>query len=245
MRLQGKVVLVTGAARRVGRSIAMALGQRGARVAIHYNRSRKEAERLADDIRDGFGRDAALFKADLAEPRDIRRLVEAVFRQFGAVHVLVNNASIYEKTDFEETSLQDWNSHLDVNLRAPFLLCQAVAPLMREAGEGRIINLGDWAAHRPYAAYIPYCVSKAGLLCLTQALAKELAPEITVNAVLPGPVLLPENFSRTARAAVIKATLLKRLGTPEDIAQAVLFLMESGDFITGVSLPVDGGRLIA
>ena len=136
MRPQGKVVLVTGAARRVGRAIAMALGQRGARVAIHYNNSKKEAERLADDIRDGFGRDAALFKADLGDPRQIRKMVEGVVKQFGALHVLVNNASIYEKTPFEVASLKDWDSHLNVNLRAPFLLCQAAAPHMRKSEEG-------------------------------------------------------------------------------------------------------------
>ena len=245
MRLQGKVVLITGAARRVGRAIAMAMGQKGARIAIHYNRSKGEAQRLSDDILDGFGRDAALFKADLADARQVKRLGDAVVRRFGAIHVLVNNASIYEKNDFGDTTLKDWDSHLDINLRAPFFLSQAVAPAMVKSGGGKIINIADWAAERPYVDYIPYCVSKAGLLCLNAALAKELAPDIQVNAILPGPVLLPENYTRRSREAVIKATLLKRLGTPEDIAQAVLFLIESGDFMTGAAIPVDGGRLIA
>jgi NAD(P)-dependent dehydrogenase (short-subunit alcohol dehydrogenase family) len=245
MRLQGKVVLVTGAARRVGSVIAKALGQRGAKVAIHYNHSRREAERLADDIQDGFGRDAAIFKADLSDARQVKRLAENVAKRFGQLHVLVNNASLYEKSDFAETTLADWNAHLDVNLRAPFLLSQALAPVMQKSGGGHIINIADWAAHRPYTDYIPYCVSKAGLVCLNQALAKELAPDIQVNAILPGPVMLPDATSRRGREAILKATLLKKLGTPEDIARAILFLIEEGDFITGASIPVDGGRLIA
>lgn len=245
MRLQGKVVLITGAARRVGRAIALALAQRGARIAVHYNRSRPEAQRLADELRESFGRDSMTVKADLGNARSLRALASAVVKRFGAVHVLVNNASLYEKNTFGFTSTKDWDSHLDVNLRAPFFLCQAVAPIMQKQGEGKIINIADWAALRPYPDYIPYCVSKAGLLCLNTALAKQLAPDIQVNAIMPGPVLLPENFSARQRKAVISATLLKRLGSPDDIARAALFLIESGDFITGAAIPVDGGRLIS
>lgn len=245
MRLQGKVALVTGAARRVGRSIAMALAQRGAKIAIHYNHSRGEAQRLADEVRDSFGREAGLFKADLADVRDTQRLAQAVVRQFKTVHVLVNNASIYERTLFGDISKFDWDAHLNVNLRAPFFLSQALGRVMKENGEGKIVNVADWAGERPYVDYIPYCVSKAGLLCLNTALAKALAPEVQVNAVLPGPVLLPENFNPKARQAVIGATLLKRLGSPEDVAQTVLFLIEGSDFVTGASITVDGGRLIA
>lgn len=238
-------MIVTGAARRVGRVIAQTLAARGARLAVHYNKSRAQAERLADDLRDGFGRDVMTVKADLADPRACRRLVDAVLKNFGAAHVLVNNASIYEKTPFATTAPRDWDAHMDANLKAPFFLCQAVAPHMRKEGEGKIINVADWAAYRPYSGYIPYCVSKAGLLCLNTALAKELAPHIQVNAVLPGPVLLPEGSTTRLRRAVIRATPLRRLGSPEDVAKAVLFLIESGDYITGAALPVDGGRLIA
>lgn len=245
MRLQGKVVVVTGAARRVGSVIARTLAARGARLVVHYNRSSREAERLADDLREGFGRDVMTHKADLADPRACRRLVDAVARRFGALHVLVNNASIYEKTPFAAATPKDWDAHLDANLKAPFFLCQAAAPLMRREGEGKIINIADWAAYRPYSGYIPYCVSKAGLLCLNTALAKELAPHIQVNAVLPGPVMLPEGTTPRLRRAVLRATPLRKLGTPEDVAKAVLYLIENGDFVTGAALPVDGGRLIA
>ncbi|MBI5201044.1 MAG: SDR family oxidoreductase [Elusimicrobia bacterium] len=245
MRLQGKVALVTGAARRVGRSIAMALAQRGAKIAIHYHHSRNEAQRLADEVRDSFGREAFLFKADLADVRDVQKMAQAVVKQFKTVHVLVNNASVYEKTPFGDVAAADWDANLNVNLRAPFFLSQEIGAVMKENGEGKIVNIADWAGKRPYADYIPYCVSKAGLLALNAALAKALAPEVQVNAVLPGPVLLPESFSPKARQAVINATLVKRLGSPEDVAQAVLFLLEGSDFITGAEINVDGGRMIA
>jgi NAD(P)-dependent dehydrogenase (short-subunit alcohol dehydrogenase family) len=245
MRLQGKAVLVTGAARRVGRAVALALGQRGARVAVHYNTSRAEADLVAADLRDGFGRDAMTVRADLSEPREVRRMAEAVAKRFGAIHVLVNNASVYEKTPFAQAGINDWDRHMDVNARAPFLLSQAVAPYMLKAKEGKIVNIADWAGLRPYAHWTPYCVSKAALLALNTALAKELAPDIQVNAIMPGPVLLPEDHSPKTRKAVIQATPLKRIGTPEDVAKAVLFLIESGDFMTGAAIAVDGGRLIA
>lgn len=223
----------------------MALAQRGAKIAIHYNHSRTDAQRLADEVRDSFGREAALFKADLADVRQVQRMAQGVLKQFGNVHVLINNASVYKKSVFGDTEREEWDTHLDVNLRAPFFLSQALGPAMKDNGEGKIINIGDWSGQRPYADYIPYCVSKAGLLCLNTALAKALAPEVQVNAVLPGPVLLPENFNPKTRQNVINATLLKRLGSPEDVAQAVLFLIEGSDFVTGASIAVDGGRLIA
>jgi NAD(P)-dependent dehydrogenase (short-subunit alcohol dehydrogenase family) len=245
MRLQGKAVLVTGAALRVGRAIALALGQRGARVAIHYNTSKAAAARVADELKDSFGRDSMTVKGDLSDPKQVRKMVDLVTKQFGTINVLVNNASIYEKTPFEDATLEDWDSHMDINARAPFLLAQAVAPLMKEAGEGKIINIADWAGHRPYEDWTPYCVSKAALLALNSALARELAPEIQVNAVMPGPVLPPEDATPRYRKNVIAATPLGRFGSPEDVAKAVLFLIESGDFMTGAQIAVDGGRLIS
>jgi NAD(P)-dependent dehydrogenase (short-subunit alcohol dehydrogenase family) len=245
MKLQDKAVLVTGAARRVGRAIALALAERGARVAIHYNRSRAEAESLARDLKKSFGREAITVKAELSDTRASARMVDLAAKRLGALHVLVNSASVYEKSDFGRTTQKEWDLNLDANLRAPFFLCQAAAPHMRRCGGGVIINMADWSAMRPYTDYIPYCVSKAGLLCLNTVLAKKLAPEIRVNAIMPGPVLLPEHYGPSQREAVRKATLLKRLGTPQDIVKAVLYLIEAGDFVTGAALPVDGGRLIA
>ncbi|HBT62069.1 MAG TPA: short-chain dehydrogenase [Elusimicrobia bacterium] len=245
MRLQGKAVLITGAARRVGRAIALALAARGARVAIHYHRSRRDAQRLAADLRAGFGRDSLAVAADLADVRAVRRMAAAVARRFGDIHVLVNNAAIFSRTPFPEITPEDWDRHLAVNLRAAFFLSQAIAPLMRRLGEGKIINIADWTALRPWPDHIPYCVSKAGLLCLNTALAKELAPEIQVNAIMPGPVLMPEGSPPRRARDIARATLLKRLGSPEDVAKAVVFLIESADYITGAAIPVDGGRLAA
>ena len=245
MRLQGKTVLITGAARRLGRCMALACAARGARVAVHFHKSKREAATLAAELRAGSGRDAEAFPADLSDIRDVRRLAAAVARRFGPVHVLINNAALYAKIPFAEAEPKDWDALLDVNLRAAFFLSQAVAGPMRKAGEGKIINIADYSALRPWADRIPYCVSKAGLLCLTQALAKELAPEIQVNAILPGPMLLPPHAAPSQAKLLARATLLKRLGTPDDVAQAALFLVESGDYITGAFLPVDGGRLAA
>ncbi len=244
MDVRGKTALVTGAARRVGRSISLALAVEGASVALHYNRSRSEALSLAREIERRYAVRALVFKADLGRPSEVESLATRVLRTMGPVRVLVNSASIYEPSPLGRTSWKDFDDNIAVNLRAPFFLAQALAPAMRAAGGGSIINIADWAALRPYAGYIPYCVSKAGLLCLNTALAKALAPRIRVNALLPGPVLLPEGFSKARREAVRKAVPLERLGTPEDAARAVVFLAQS-DFITGAALPVDGGRLIA
>jgi pteridine reductase len=245
MRLQGKAALVTGASRRVGRTIALALAARGARVAIHYNRSAREAQSLVDELREGFGRDAMAVKADLSDVRASRRMVESVAKRFGSLHILINNAAIFQRTPFAETTPAQWDAHMNVNLRAAFFLSQAAAAHMRRAGEGRIINIADWSGQRPWADYTPYCVSKAGLLCLTQALAKELAPDILVNAIMPGAVLMPAGSGPRRARAVARANLLGRLGSPEDVAKAALFLIESAEFTTGAFLPVDGGRLAA
>ncbi len=245
MTLEGKAALVTGAAKRVGRTIAAALAGRGACLALHYHRSRAQADELARDLRRRFGTRCVLLRADLSRAREASRLADAAAGALGRLDVLVNNASLYERREFARVTERDWDAHLDANLKGPFFLAQAAARHMRKAGAGRIVNIADWAAHRPYPGYIPYCVSKAGLLCLNKALAKALGPEILVNAVLPGPVLLPEGMSRAERQAVERATIVKRLGSPQDVARAVLFLLEDGDFMTGAELAVDGGRLIA
>ncbi len=242
--LSGKTALVTGAARRVGRSIAEALARRGMNLALHFNRSRRESLALAAQLRRSSGVRVEVFRADLRDVPEIKRMVARAAREMGGLWALVNNASLYVKTPFETATLKNWDDHMNANVRAPFFLAQAAAPHLRRS-RGRIVNIVDWSALRPYASFMPYCVSKAGLLCLNAALAKELAPEVLVNAVLPGPVLLPESMSAGQRRAVQAATLLKRLGSPEEVAKAVAFFLESADFSTGAALTVDGGRLIA
>ena len=245
MNLEEKVVLVTGGARRVGRAVALAFAAKGARVAVHCNASVSETRRVVEEVKSLSGADAGVFRADLADPKAPRRLADAVARRFGRIDVLINSASLYEKTPFVRAGADAWDRQMAVNARAPFFLAQACAPHLRRSGEGIVINIADWAAHRPYADFGPYCASKAALLCVNKILAKALAPGIRVNAILPGPVLAPEGMSAAQKRKMRDATLLKRLGTPEAIARACIFLAESADYSTGAELAVDGGRLIA
>ncbi len=238
-----KTVLITGAARRIGRAIALFCAGRGMKTALHYRNSKKEALELAEKLNRIHPGTARAFQSDLSDVSEIKKMVSKMGKHFGRIDILINNASVYEKNQFGKTTLDDWEQHLNANLRAPFFLSQEVVPWMKEGGQ--IINIADWAGIRPYADFIPYCVSKAGLLCLNTALAKALAPKIRVNAILPGPVLLPEKSTPHFKQAVIEATPLKRTGTPQDIVSAVSFLIESGSFITGAQIPVDGGRLIS
>jgi pteridine reductase len=186
-----------------------------------------------------------VFRANLADPTSPEKLVDAVIRRFGRLDILVNSASMYEKTPFSLATPEDWDQHMAINARAPFFLAQASAPHLRRSGEGVIINIADWSGHRPYSDYAPYCASKAALLCVNKALAKALAPDIRVNAVLPGPVLAPDGMSETEKKKISDSTLLKRLGTPEAVTRACLFLAEAADYSTGAEITVDGGRLIA
>src|SRR5262245_12254540 len=184
-------------------------------------------------------------KGNITRSDDVEAIVNQVLTHFGCVDILVNNASNYYKTPFDTLTEEQWDDLLGTNLKGTFLVSKRVGHEMLKTGTGKIINLADWAGFRPYKDYIPYCVAKAGVIALTTALAKTLAPHIQVNAVAPGAVLLPEDCSDSLRQAIVQATPLKRLGTPGDIAQTVVFLVEGSDFITGVTIPVDGGRLIA
>jgi pteridine reductase len=240
----GKIAVVTGAARRVGRAIALALAERGAHVVITYNTSRAEAFATLGEI-EARGVHGLALQGDITRSGDVDAIVRQVIQRFGRIDILVNNASNYYKTPFETLTEEQWDDLVGTNLKGTFLVSKRVGDVMLKAGAGKIINLADWAGVRPYKDYIPYCVAKAGVIALTTALAKTLAPQIQVNAVAPGPVLLPEDFSDALRQAVVQATPLKRIGTPDDIAQTVVFLVEGSDFITGAIIPVDGGRLIA
>lgn len=238
MKLRGKTALVTGAGKRVGREIALALAKRGANIVVHYNTSASAARQVVAEIK-ALGVNALAVKADQSNARQ----VQAAVAKAGRVDILVASAAVYRRTPFAKLTEADWDFHLNANLKGPFLWSLAVGQQMKRPG--KIILFADWAAIRPYRHYLPYVVSKAGIICLTKALAKELAPRVQVNAIAPGPVLLPEDFPATERRKVIDATLVKRLGTPQDIVNSVLFLIEGSDFITGHVLVVDGGRLIA
>jgi pteridine reductase len=244
MELRGRWALVTGAAKRVGRAISLALAERGANVVIHYHTSASQAEETARDIR-ALGVEAIALGAELARTEPVLGLAREAEAATGGIDVLVNNASNYLRVPFDELTEQVWDASVDVNLKAPFLLSWVIGRAMRARGRGRIVNLADWAGERPYNDYLPYCVAKAGVICLTKALAKALAPEVQVNAVAPGPVLPPDDLGPDERRAIVRATPLKRFGKPEDVARCVRFLVEEADFSTGAVYLVDGGRLIA
>ncbi len=244
MELKGKVALVTGSAKRIGRAIALAMAQRGATVAIHYRTSKNEADALAQEL-SANGVRAQAFYADLEKVQEIETMVQEVLRAFGRIDVLVNCASVFYRKPLEEVTEDDWDRNLDTNLKAPFFLSKFAGLAMRRQGAGKIVNIGDWAAIRPYKNYLPYTGSKSGLVGLTRALAKALAPEVQVNCVALGPVLPPDEYDDKEVQTLVQGTLVKRLGSPEDVARAVLFLCEGTDFATGSTLMLDGGRLIA
>lgn len=238
MELQGRVALVTGAGRRLGQAIAVALGARGASVAVHYMSSANGAGDTKASI-EATGGTARLFRADLAEPEAAERLVEEVFASFGALHVLVNSAGIMLRTPVGSVSVADWESILAVNLRAPFFAAQAAAKRMEHGAA--IVNIADLAAFETWSGYVPHGISKAGVVQMTRALAHVLAPRIRVNAVAPGVVLLPEGWDKAAAERLVQTTPLRRVGSPSDVVGAVLYLLEA-DFVTGETILVDGGR---
>jgi pteridine reductase len=244
MELKGKVALVTGSAKRVGRAIALAMAERGATVAIHYRTSKAEADAFVQELAARSVR-AQAFHADLEKVHEIETMVQEVLRAFGSIDVLVNCASVFYRKPLEEVTEYDWDRNLNTNLKAPFFLSKFAGPAMRSQGAGKIVNIGDWAAIRPYKNYLPYTVSKSGLIGLTRALAKALAPEVQVNCVALGPILPPDEYDDKEVQTLVQGTLVKRLGSPEDVARAVLFLCEGTDFATGSTLMLDGGRLIA
>jgi NAD(P)-dependent dehydrogenase (short-subunit alcohol dehydrogenase family) len=243
VELTGKVALITGG-RRIGAVVAAELARKGADAAIVYRASRVEAEETATALR-ALSRRAFVMQADLQQPDACRRVVEGTVGEFGRLDVLVNMASVYREKAIDDLTVEDWDTQLQVDLRAGWLCSQAAIPHMRRQGGGRIVNFSDWVARsgRPrYRGYLPYYVAKAGVIALTEGLALELAADqILVNAVAPGPILAPPDTSAEDSAAVERATPLGRWGGEIEIAKAVLALVES-DFITGETIRVDGGR---
>jgi pteridine reductase len=237
------VALVTGGAVRVGRAIVRQLAADGFRVAIHASKSLDKAQELVE-LLNSEGNTAAAFGADLRDEEATRAMIDRAHRHFGRLDALVNNAAIWSPMPLDNVSADDLRRFFDVNTVSTFVCCQHAGLIMAEQESGgTIVNIGDWATRRPYQNYGAYFVSKGSIPTLTRMFAVELAPHVRVNAVLPGPVLLPDNLSETERRRSISGTLLKREGRPENVAQAVLFLLRN-DFVTGICLPVDGGRSI-
>lgn len=243
MDVTGRVALVTGGARRVGRAISLGLADIGCDLAIHYHRSENEASTLAHEVRQRGCR-AILVQGDLGEPRVASRIVDEAASGLGGLDILVNNASVFESLSVEDWTEGHWEHTLRVNLIAPAALAGAAIPLMRHGGWGRIINLTDILADRPIKRFAAYCASKAALVSLTKSLARELAPQITVNAVAPGIAVFPDDYSPALREKLTGHVPLGRAGTPVEVAALVAFLVRDGGYITGQVIPVDGGRSI-
>jgi len=242
--LRDRVVLITGAARRVGAEIARTLHAAGANVLIHYRSSAAAAIALADQLNQARPRSAALHAAHLSQAQAPEKLVAATLLEFGRLDILINNASSFYPTPVGDISVAQWDDLLGSNLKAPLFLSQAAAPALR-AQRGLIVNMVDIHALRPLKDHTVYCVAKAGLAMLTRSLARELGPEIRVNGVAPGPVLWPEGpMDAELKREIIEKTALKRHGTPEDVARTVLFLSRDAPYITGQIIAVDGGRSI-
>lgn len=239
MDLKDKIVLVTGGVVRVGRAITSELISAGATVFCHYNSSEKEAQDLKKEYSNVY-----LIKGNLKYVDATHFLIDEVIRKAGTIDVLINNAAIFPKTPLGGVKEKDWNDVFDINLRSNFFLSQKASQIMIEKERGKIINIADTSGLRPWPSYIPYSITKSGVISLTKGLAKALAPHIQVNCINPGPVLIPEEYTDVQISQAIEKTLLKRVGTAEDIATAVRFLLEDGDYITGLILSVDGGKSI-
>jgi pteridine reductase len=239
MEIRGRVALVTGAGHRVGRAIALALGARGMRVAVHYNATAdgaKETVRLIESA----GGEARAFAGDLTHPKAPDSLVASVVDAFGGLDVLVNSAAVMVRTPFGEVTPKQWDDIMALNIRAPFFLAQAAAPHLR-AANGAIVNIADLAAFETWPAYVPHGISKSGVVHLTQSLARVLAPDVRVGGIAPGTVLLPEQWSDEDAERLRATTPLRRMGRPEDVSSTVVFILDS-DFLTGETIIVDGGR---
>ncbi|GAC1415359.1 MAG: pteridine reductase [Gemmatimonadaceae bacterium] len=209
------------------------------RVGVHYAGSEKGARQTAEEIMAG-GSDAVTLPGDLTDPATAPRMIEHTVKVFGSLDVLINSAAVMLRTPVGEVLVEDWDAMFALNLRAPFFLCQAAARVMGDRG-GAIVNIADLAAFETWRGYVPHSITKAGIVQMTRALAHALAPKIRVNAVAPGPVLLPDGWTHEQAEKLIATTPVGRLGTPDDVAKAVLYLLDA-DYVTGETIMVDGGR---
>jgi len=240
-KLQGRVALVTGAAKRLGRAVSLRLAQEGADVAIHYGKSEGEARELAAEIQE-LGHRASIFSAEMTDVPAIQKLIEGVVAHFSRLDILVNGAANFLQTKFGETTEKTWDASLDTNLRAPFFCSQAAAPHLAKSGHGVIVNFADIGGLIGWGEFLPHSLSKAGIILMTRVLAKELAPAVRVNAIAPGTITMPGDPPEW-EADFIRNAPLHRSGRPEEIAEAVLYLI-TAEFMTGHTLVLDGGRTL-
>jgi pteridine reductase len=243
--LSGRTVLITGAARRLGAAAARGFHAAGASVIVHFHRSGAPAEQLVDELNRARPRSAAAVRGDLLDEAMPATLVAQAIDAFGRLDVLINNASTFYPTPLGTITSGQWHDLVGTNLKAPLFLAQAAAPHLRTA-RGSIVNMIDIHGRRPLIRHPVYSAAKAGLAMLTRSLARELAPEVRVNGIAPGPILWPESeeMSETLKAEIVSKTLLKRTGSPDDIVRALLFLVRDAPYVTGQILAVDGGRSV-
>lgn len=242
--LQGKVALITGAARRIGAAIAETMHAEGMNIVLHYNSSEEEAQTLCNKLNRQRENSAVTLRADLLEPEVDKSLIDKAYKIWGRLDLLVNNASRFYRTHFGKVTEYAWDDLMISNLRAPFFLSQAAAPYLGEH-DGRIINIADIHSWRPMRNYSVYCISKAAVIMLTKSLAKELGPHVLVNAIAPGAIIWPEGENELTpeeKENIVSRTPLGRSGSAEDIARVALFLARDAEFMTGEVLAVDGGR---
>jgi len=240
MQIENAVVLITGAAIRVGRAIAMELARKGAKISFSYYLDDEPWQDTVSEIQ-GLCGDCLATQTEIRNPPEVNRLVKKTVDHFGRIDVLINNASVWLKSPILEITEDEWDLAFDINLKGPFLVSQAVAPYMIHQGEGVILNITDLSAFQIWPEYAHHAASKAGLVSLTKSMAVELAPEIRVNAIAPGTVLLPDHHTPEKRDWAEEKSVLKRIGSPDDVAKLATFLIMS-DFITGSVYFVDGGR---
>jgi NAD(P)-dependent dehydrogenase (short-subunit alcohol dehydrogenase family) len=236
--LNKKLILITGAAKRIGRTLALSCAQAGADIIIHYGHSRDAAVETQKQI-NSFEQQSWIMPADLSRPEEISDLILKVSK-IGSLYALVNSASLFDVLSFKDTRLSDWEKHMAVNLTAPFLLSQGFAKHLEKDKIGRIVNILDWRAFRPGADHFPYTISKAGLLALTKSLAVALAPNITVNGLALGAILPPED--QPVRSDILKFVPASRWGSLQEIGEALIFLLTGPTYLTGEVINLDGGR---
>jgi len=243
MDLKGKNALITGGSKRIGREIVLGLAEHGCNVLIYYNSSKEEAEKLLQQAK-SFGVKAEIIKANLLDENQLVNLVNQSLNIFEHIDILINNASIYYKKPLEEATFEDLEIFYEIHIKAPFYLSKEFGKIMYERKEGRIINIIDYSAILPYKDFTPYSISKGGMITMTKAFAKEFAPYVLVNGILPGPIIPAEGLDELDEIEKpLQKTLLKKWAGGKEVFKAIKYLIET-DFTTGALIPVEGGRLI-
>jgi 3-oxoacyl-[acyl-carrier protein] reductase len=241
--MNSKVALITGSGKRLGKEIALSLANNGFTVIVNYNKSQKEANSLISKIVKNKNNGIAI-KADVTKKNEVENLFKSIIKKFGRIDVLINNAAIFEKVRFEDLNEKVWDKSIDTNLKSCFLCSKEFFRYTKKQKNGRIINISSTGGYRPFKNYLPYCVSKAGLIMLTKCLAKELAPNILVNSIAPGLIQFSEKEEDLQKILNIDKIPLKRYAKPEEITELVLYLVNSGTYITGHTFIVDGGKIL-